>query len=150
MKTTVPKIAAIAVVAIILFSPGAAVHAQEPELRFDHPFTLDMPINQAIIQDQDGFFWLGTQNGLVRYDGYETMVYRTGPNSISNDNVVAIFEDDQGVLWIGTVGGGITRYDKSTDQFTQLRHDPDNPNSLISDVISYSGQALFVDSSETL
>jgi len=150
MKTAVLKITGIAAVVVILFSFGATSHAQEPILRFEHPFTLDMPINQAIIQDQDGFLWLGTQNGLVRYDGYETTIYRTGPNSISNDNVVALFEDAQGVLWIGTVGGGVTRYDENTDRFTHLRHDPDDPNSLVSDVITYSAQSLFVDSTGIL
>ncbi|MBN1122663.1 MAG: response regulator [Anaerolineae bacterium] len=150
MKTTILKSIGIAAIVVILFCFGATSHAQEYEIRFDHPFVLDMPINQAIIQDQDGFLWLGTQNGLVRYDGYETTIYRTGPNSISNDNVAAIFEDTHGVLWMGTVGGGITRYDKESNTFTHLRHNPDDPNSLISDVISYSSQALYVDSSDTL
>lgn len=62
----------------------------------------------AIIQDQKGFMWVGTWNGLNRYDGYNCVTYL--PNfhdstSISNREIVALLEDSKGRIWIGTTNG---------------------------------------------
>jgi ligand-binding sensor domain-containing protein len=114
----------------LLFFITAYVNAQEPEFRFDHSLKLDMPVSLTFIQDRDGFLWIGTQNGLIRYDGYEQVIYRTGPNSVSGDLISSIIEDEDGILWIGSQGGGIDRYDKDTNQFTHYRHDPENPHSI--------------------
>ena len=45
---------------------------------------------------------------------------RHDPNSLSNDDVQAIYQDAQGVLWIGTSGGGLNRFDRQADQFQPL------------------------------
>ena len=58
----------------------------------------------SIAQDQQGFIWIGTQEGLNRYDGYEFKVYlkhTAEPNSLSNDWVWTVFADTAGRLWIG-------------------------------------------------
>ena len=88
------------------------VQAQAPkDIRFEHPFSSDSPLTVAFIQDSDGFFWLGTQNGLIRYDGYDLKIYRTGPNSISNDLVVALVEDRNGAIW-----------NKDLEEFNYTKH----------------------------
>ncbi|MBN1451173.1 MAG: response regulator [Anaerolineales bacterium] len=128
-----------------------SVRAQEPEaFYFDHPLDLNIALTGAILQDSDGFLWIGTQNGLVRYDGYEQKIFRTGPGSVSSDFVVALVEGDDGVIWIGTYGGGLDKYDKATNTFTSYRHDPDNPNSLSSDTVPIGPQAVYVDSAGTV
>jgi ligand-binding sensor domain-containing protein len=70
---------------------------------------------RCILQDHLGYMWFGTQNGLVRYDGYDMKIYQPDSNdslSISNRQIRAIYEDRSGNLWIGTgMGelGGLNR-----------------------------------------
>jgi signal transduction histidine kinase/ligand-binding sensor domain-containing protein/DNA-binding response OmpR family regulator len=62
----------------------------------------------VIIQDRQGFIWIGTWNGLTRFDGYECVVYTSGinnPNGLSNKEVVSLLEDHKGNIWIGTSDG---------------------------------------------
>jgi ligand-binding sensor domain-containing protein/serine phosphatase RsbU (regulator of sigma subunit) len=68
-----------------------------------------------VLQDKKGFIWLGTGDGLNRYDGYTFQIYRRDPNdnnTLSNNNITALFEDSQGIIWIGTDGGGLNKYDQ--------------------------------------
>ncbi|MCB1877712.1 MAG: diguanylate cyclase [Chromatiales bacterium] len=90
----------------------------------------------AIVQDGQGYIWLGTQEGLNRYDGYEMVVFehRNGdPGSLSHDWVWSLLVDKQGELWVGTDGGGLSRFDREREAFVNYRHSPNNPNSLPSD-----------------
>ena len=90
----------------------------------------------AIAQDQYGMIWLGTQEGLNRYDGYNMVVYEHqpgAPDTLSHDWVWSVYLDASGTMWVGTDGGGLNRYNRSEDTFTHFRHDPDNPLSLSSD-----------------
>ena len=90
----------------------------------------------AIAQDQTGYIWIGTQEGLNRYNGYEFTVYEhvsSDPKSLSNNWIWDIFVDRSGTVWIGTDGGGLERYDAATDTFEHIRHDPRDVHSLSSD-----------------
>ncbi len=74
----------------------------------------------CVVQDKEGFIWIGTNDGLNRFDGYTFRVYRKDPaDSLSlRSNVInCLFVDSKGELWIGTLGGGISRYDKDRDDF---------------------------------
>lgn len=74
----------------------------------------------AILQDKRGFIWLGTEDGLNRFDGYEFKVYRNIPadsNSISDNNIWSLFEDQEGNIWIGTKGGELNCYDVRNELF---------------------------------
>lgn len=112
---------------------------------FDNVFKVDMPTSTSLIKDSDGFIWLPTQNGLVRFDGYETMVFKTGDNSISNDYTTSIIEDSNGHLWIGSQGGGLDRYNKNTNQFTNFRHNPEITESIGSNTVSINPQSIMED-----
>ncbi len=62
----------------------------------------------AIIQDHKGFIWVGTWNGLNRYDGYTCTTFQPSfhdSTSISNREIVALMEDSKGNIWIGTSNG---------------------------------------------
>ncbi len=76
--------------------------------------------------------WLGTEQGLNRFDGYNFLVYKfqhDDPNSLSNSYVSSIHEDPAGILWIGTDGGGLNRFDPETRQFTHYLIDPESLDS---------------------
>ncbi|HEX3716704.1 MAG TPA: two-component regulator propeller domain-containing protein [Verrucomicrobiae bacterium] len=58
---------------------------------------------QAIAQTPDGYIWVGTRNGLARFDGTQFTVYST-----ANRSITALFADSKGRLWIGFDGGGLS------------------------------------------
>lgn len=87
----------------------------------------------AILRDSQGFMWFGTYVGLCKYDGYEFTVYKHDPDipgSLSNNAVTALYEDTAGNLWVGTAGGGLNRFDRTTEKFTPYTHAPLNLQSL--------------------
>ena len=91
----------------------------------------------AILQDNIGYIWMGGENGLVRFDGYQFRVYRNhpdNPESLSNNTVWSLTEDAKGDIWVATEGG-INRYNRAQDNFTRFQHDPTNPRSLTHDTV---------------
>ena len=86
-----------------------------------------------ILQDNDGFMWFATEDGLNKYDGYNFTIYKNDPhdkNSISDNFIWTIYQDKSGILWIGTNSGGLCRFDREKDRFISFKNDPSNPNSL--------------------
>lgn len=78
----------------------------------------------TVIQDRDGFLWVGTQNGLNRFDGYSFSTFYhnpADPESIAGDNVSSLAEDSQGLLWIATWGGGLNIFDPVKQAFSRYR-----------------------------
>ncbi len=124
--------------------------AQNSGVRFEK-ITIDDGLSQnsvtCIYQSRDGFIWLGTYNGLNRYNGYENKVFQHNPEdptSISNNYIWSIIEDNKGYLWIGTLGGGLNRYDPQTETFISFTHDPGDKysianNSVYSLYLDHSG-----------
>ncbi len=110
-------------------------------LEFDH-VTLEQGLSQStintIIQDEQGFMWFATNNGLNRYDGYEITVFRHDPSdarSLIDNHIQALLTDSAGMLWVGTMGGGLDQYDPVSERFVHYRHDPDDKSSISSDFI---------------
>ncbi len=90
----------------------------------------DQSVN-CIFQDSRGFLWVGTANGLNRYDGYSFTIYEYNPtdtNSLSSNWIRAIEESRDGYLWIGTENG-LNRYDPDTESFRRFYHEPKNNGS---------------------
>jgi len=93
----------------------------------------------SLLQDQLGFVWIGTTDGLNRYDGFAFTAFRSIPgdsttlsNSIISTHGIA--EDTQGYIWVGTQRG-LNRLDPRTGAVRQFLHDPDDPGSLTNDHI---------------
>lgn len=147
LTLVVPLLAALVVVSLV-----QPVRAQEPVIHFEH-LNLDNGLSDntvySIVQDQTGFMWFGTQNGLNKFDGYQFTVYRNDPfdpTSVSNDNAGNIYIDHDGYIWVGTWGGGVDRLDPRTGQFKNYTLNPNDPNSLSSDRV----QTIFQDSRGTV
>ena len=65
----------------------------------------------AIVQTRDGYLWLGTFDGLVRFDGVAFAVFNSmNTRGLQNARITSLFEDDMGVLWIGHETGELTQY----------------------------------------
>ena len=65
---------------------------------------------EALLQTRDGYLWIGTQEGLARFDGQTFTVFdRSNTRELRHNRVLALHQDAQGALWIGTEGGGLTR-----------------------------------------
>ena len=63
---------------------------------------------ETIFQDSRGYIWIGTNDGLNRYNGYEFKQYKYDKydkNSIANNYIVNITEDKNGYIWVSTIGG---------------------------------------------
>jgi ligand-binding sensor domain-containing protein/serine phosphatase RsbU (regulator of sigma subunit) len=109
--------------------PDKTVQRMPPPLGCDRLTIADGLPNanvHAIVQDGRGFIWLGTQDGLVRYDGIKTRVYRpreNDPTSISSGYVTALRIDASGKLWAATAEHGVNLYDPNTDHFTRFSRD---------------------------
>ena len=106
-----------------------------PPIRFEHLTEKDglsQGCAYAILQDSRGFMWVGTQDGLNRYDGYGFKVYYSGvrdSTSLATGFIIDIAEGRNGVLWLGGEEV-LTRFDPGTGLFRHFRHDPDDPASL--------------------
>ena len=104
-------------------SPSAAEWDHGSGRVFHHAVALSLESGYALAQDQDGFIWLGTQSGLVRWDGYSAHQYvtdLTAAGSLQDSYVRALLVDRAGTLWIGTKSGGLSRYEPRTDSFNAL------------------------------
>jgi ligand-binding sensor domain-containing protein len=98
----------------------------QPSFRFEH-FTTEQGLSEnfiySIIQDSKGYLWIGTHDGLNRYDGYSFKKYRHNPadsNSLPNNTINSICEDGNGNIWIGT-NGGLCRYNPTENLFTKIQ-----------------------------
>jgi ligand-binding sensor domain-containing protein/signal transduction histidine kinase len=87
----------------------------------------------ALAQDARGLIWIGTQQGLVRYDGYRFRKFlhaADNPHSLSGDYVNALWAAKDGRLWIGTNSDGVSVFDPASERFENYRHDANDQHSL--------------------
>lgn len=130
---------------IFLLLLHAAVSAQEPYLYFNKITTQDgLSHNQVncIHQDRRGFTWIGTNDGLNRFDGKYFTVFNHKPGdstTISGNIITDILEDAEGILWIATADGGLSCYDYRLPperQFRQYKHRPGDSASIPVNIIN--------------
>jgi signal transduction histidine kinase/ligand-binding sensor domain-containing protein len=110
---------------------SAAAEQQFVELGAGRGLTAS--VVNAMLIDRDGLLWIGSREGLFRYDGYQATAAlsdRAGHAGADHLDVRALYEADDGALWIGTLGGGLLRRDPLTGRFRQYGHDPADPRSL--------------------
>lgn len=121
---------------IIWLNFAAPLFSQPSDIRFEHISVEQGLSNFAltkIVQDQQGFLWFGTEDGLNKYDGYEFTVYKPDPadaHSLPGRFIQTLHVDRQGQLWIGVGIEGLCRYNANTDKFERFKDDPLDPESL--------------------
>ena len=94
---------------------------------------------KTIYQDSRHFLWIGTSDGLYRYDGYDFRAFRFDPfnaGSISGNDIRTIDEGKNGELWITTTGSGINRFDPITQTFQYFQHQADDSGSISDDDVT--------------
>ena len=121
--------------------PPLYAFASESSIRFEQisiEHGLPQSSAKAILQDRLGFIWVGMEEGLARYDGYEFKVFKKKLNdtqSISNNYVTTIIEGKNGYIWVGTRAGGLNRFNPATEKFTRYQYQENNHNSISSNNI---------------
>lgn len=114
-----------------LESPSSFTPDIMPHLRFQHigpEQGLEQRDIWSIIQDSQGFLWLGTSEGLVRYDGYHFRTFTQQPfdsTTLSHNYVYCLCEDSRGWLWVGTADG-LNCYRRETECFWRIPILPDS------------------------
>ena len=111
-------------------------------INFEH-LTVDDGLSSntvlCLLEDSRGFLWIGTYDGLNKYDGYKFTAYKNSPRdslSISDNMIGALCEDKNGNIWAGcSWGGGLNKFNRETEKFTRYLHDLDNSSSISSDRI---------------
>ena len=71
----------------------------------------------SMAKEKDGFVWIGTNNGLNRYDGLGVKVYDKRNSTISSNDISDILIDSKNRIWITTLGGGLNYYNPLNDTF---------------------------------
>ena len=109
---------------------ATTLFGQSRSIRFDN-YTNEDGLAQStvnsIIQDNQGYIWLGTQEGLHKFDGYSFEIFKHDPEnvkSLSNSYIRNIAQDNNGIFWVGTESGGVNLFDPKTEKFKRLKvHD---------------------------
>lgn len=119
----------------MLFFCGAASGASSPRwaqladtvfLHLSLEQGLQQQVVTSLVEDRDGFLWIGTQDGLARWDGYRFRVFRrNAPDphdalALPDNYISTLFMDVRGDIWLGTVNGGLARYQRELDRFVVL------------------------------
>ena len=97
-----------------------------PDLTFENiefwPVANTVNIAKYLLEDEQGFLWIGSNAGLYRYDGHSIKNYfhDADSNSINEFRIHDIYQDSLGNVWIGTAQGGLNRYVREFDHFQQL------------------------------
>lgn len=102
----------------------------------------------AIAQDQQGFIWVGGENGLARYDGHQFVFFHggnPGSGALCGNYVLSMVVDYTGALWVGTQQG-LNRYLPATEEFECFLNDPAQNSSLADNYV----RALAVDANNRL
>jgi len=141
------------IITILFFGWSTFSFAQINTIKFEH-YTADEGLSQSTVkciqQDEFGFMWFGTINGLNQFDGLQFNSFHFIPqdsSSLTSSNITTLFEDSKGNLWIGTADG-LNLFKRATNNFQRFVHLEDNlnslPNNYIHDILEDSSGNLWI------
>ncbi|MBD1208389.1 MAG: histidine kinase [Ignavibacteria bacterium] len=86
----------------------------------------------CFLQDKKGVMWIGTSDGLYRYDGtFRRYVHEVGnPFSLPKNSILTLYEDKENVLWASITNGGLVRFDRNSERFIQYSNRAGDTSSL--------------------
>ena len=90
----------------------------------------------SIVQEKDGFIWIGTKNGLNRFDGLQFKIYNKKNSNISSNDISDILIDSKERMWITTLGGGLNLYNQIEDNFIVYKNIPGNLSTISSNQLN--------------
>ena len=117
---------------IIVYISFLSTLLPQSQIRFNHLNVedgLSQSVVTCILQDDNGFMWFGTQDGLNRYDGYNFKIFRNNPqdtNSLKDNFIFSIYQSKDGPLYIETQQGNFHRYHPLSESFTLVNKDSIN------------------------
>ena len=101
---------------------------------------------RSIVKEKNGFVWIGTENGLNRFDGTKIKIYNKQNSGLSSNDVADLLIDKKGRIWIATYGGGLNLYHPFSDKFVSYKNILNNKTSIPSNELN----TLFEDSKGTI
>ncbi|MGL4913687.1 MAG: ligand-binding sensor domain-containing protein [Romboutsia sp.] len=154
-KVNVPKILANIVLCIIVLNCNLIV-SEASNINFRNIRNedgLSQSTVETIIQDKKGYIWIGTNDGLNKYNGYDFEIYRHSnkrENSIANNYIVDLQEDHDGNIWVGTANG-LSKINTNNNEITNYFSHKDNGNlshNNIGDILITSDNNVIIGTSD--
>ena len=100
----------------------------------------------SVVKEKNGFVWIGTKNGLNRYDGNKIKIYNKQNSELSSNNISALLIDRRGKIWVATFGGGLNLFNPVNDKFVTYKNIFNDNTSISSNELN----TLFEDSNGTI
>lgn len=149
------KILAYVVMTAVLCAQSLIVKAEDSSSYGDYVVTVyneqnGLPTGEAnvVIQTLDGYVWIGSYGGLIRYDGTDFKNYSEEKEGIASSSVRTLFEDSKGRLWIGTNDAGVYTYEHGV--FTKINNQDDHTFLCIRDFAEDSDGIIYAASNSGL
>jgi len=114
---------------------------------------LPHPVVTALAQDHNGFLWVGTQGGLVRFDGNQFDSFAASeddPKALLSPVIAELTTDVDGRLWVASIAGDIARYDDENDEFERFPAEPGQTRGSVTAMIGDGRRGVWVASSTGL
>jgi len=116
----------IRLIVIFMFFTASFTCAALPPVVFNSISSINgLPQNsgRVLLQDNEGFIWIGTEDGLVRFDGGAMLSFRKSYDdlhTLSDNYIGSLVEDSAGRVWVGTMGGGLNIIDKRRESVLRM------------------------------
>lgn len=91
----------------------------------------------CVLEDRDGHIWIGTENGLDRYDGQRVEHFTTADGGPQGAHITSLAQDGRDRLWIATLGGGLHMRDPVTGRFSHYHEGGEGANAFLSDQLNH-------------
>ncbi|MDR1648845.1 MAG: response regulator [Synergistaceae bacterium] len=112
------------------------------QTRFSENSEIPVTTTNEVIQTRDGYIWVASYDGLVRFDGQRSRVFGKADGSLPTNNIYTLFEDSRGRLWIGTNDAGLGIFENG--RFTFIKESDGLPSPSIRSIIEDSRGNIYV------